>query len=322
MDFNVLINLLRADGSITVNKALAENIGLTSALIYAELLSKHNYFNTRDELTKDGFFYCTIPDLQKSTTLGRKAQDPAIKKLVTAGLIEMKLKGQPGKRHFKVICNVENLIKYLSPKASNNNKANKVVQKEQSDSDTENTQVVQKEQSKLTKGNNSNCPKGTTNNTNNNNNNNNTKTTTEDTRKDSSCQDFYEKKEKNVVVKTNGENFSRKANSMSDKELEDLKKKIEDTIEHEILINNFYRLVYECSIEDINFYIENWSRFDCTRKNNPPGFFCQAVREKYQLPQAQKSRDNFQPIQSTNYEQREYDDDFFNSLYDNIEPES
>jgi hypothetical protein len=27
---------------------------------------------------------------------------------------------------------------------------------------------------------------------------------------------------------------------------------------------------------------------------------------------------NSKPIQATNYDQREYDDDFFNSLYDNV----
>jgi len=114
---NTILNLLRSDGYITVNKTLACNIGLVPATVFAELASKFNYFNNIGQL-RDGYFYCTSPDLKKDTGLSKDEQTTAIKKLIKFGLIDMqvkKLKGDEApKRYFKIISDLDNLLKYLT----------------------------------------------------------------------------------------------------------------------------------------------------------------------------------------------------------------
>ena len=102
MDFELIFDLLRSDGSITVNKSLVQAIGLQEAVLYCELISKYNYFNSRDMLDDEGYFYNTQYDLQASTGLGEKAQRTAIGNLKSFGLIEVELKGMPAKGHFKI----------------------------------------------------------------------------------------------------------------------------------------------------------------------------------------------------------------------------
>ena len=99
---NSMYDLLRADGSIVINKNLMFSLGVHESIIYCELISKFTYFDTRDELTEDGFFFNTVNDLYLSTGLGEKPQKSAIKKLKDFKLIEYKVKGMPPKRHFKI----------------------------------------------------------------------------------------------------------------------------------------------------------------------------------------------------------------------------
>ena len=99
---NSMYDLLRADGSIVINKNLMFSLGVHESIIYCELISKFTYFETREELTEDGFFFNTVDDLYLSTGLGAKTQKSAIKKLKDFQLIEYKVKGMPPKRHFKI----------------------------------------------------------------------------------------------------------------------------------------------------------------------------------------------------------------------------
>ena len=113
-----IIELLRADGSIVVNKRLAKALGLHEAIIYSELLSRYCYFADRGRLDAGGYFYNTIEDLQAGTTLSRRQQDKAIGNLVKAGLVKTKLFGMPAKRHFKIIVDNEiGLLKILDGSA-------------------------------------------------------------------------------------------------------------------------------------------------------------------------------------------------------------
>lgn len=97
-----LFDLLRADGSITVNKKLAHEIGLNEAVVYSELVSLYIYWRDRNELTEDGWFFCTAANLEKNTTLKEKTLQRATNKLVKIGLIEKKKKGLPSKTHYKI----------------------------------------------------------------------------------------------------------------------------------------------------------------------------------------------------------------------------
>ena len=113
MMFNSLIELLRSDGSIVINKTLAKNIGLNEAIIYSELLSRYCYFSNRNELTADGYFFNTVKDLEDGTTLNEYSQRKAIKKLEELGLIKCDKRDLPAKRYFKIINDIEVIVKYL-----------------------------------------------------------------------------------------------------------------------------------------------------------------------------------------------------------------
>lgn len=107
--------LLRSDGSIATNKKIMRDAGPIEAILYGELFSRCAYFEERGRLSKDGFFYNTIEDIQNDTGLTRKLQQPAIKKLVDMGLIEMEIRGIPAKRHFRFTNkNMENLFNLLN----------------------------------------------------------------------------------------------------------------------------------------------------------------------------------------------------------------
>lgn len=98
-----LFDVLRADAYITSNKSLRWALGTHEADIYAELLSRHFYFEERGELTVDGYFFNTVSSLRAGTALNRKAQSSAIKKLRMVGLIDIVLRDAPPKRYFKII---------------------------------------------------------------------------------------------------------------------------------------------------------------------------------------------------------------------------
>jgi len=110
---NPLFELLRADGSVIVNKALAHAIGLNEAILYCELISRFNYFAERGQLTNDGYFFNTINDLQAGTSLSEKQQRRALNRLEDMNLISTRLQGMPAKRHFKINNNLSTLGLYL-----------------------------------------------------------------------------------------------------------------------------------------------------------------------------------------------------------------
>lgn len=99
---SVFVDMLRAGGSIVLNKNMLWALGYPAAAVYSELLSRQQYFFKHNGLTDDGFFFNTIEDLEEGTALGRYQQEKAIKVLVEAGLIEQKNAGLPMRRFFKV----------------------------------------------------------------------------------------------------------------------------------------------------------------------------------------------------------------------------
>lgn len=112
-DLNPIYNLIRSDGSIVINKNLCHAIGINETMVYSELLSRYNYFNVREELDEDGYFFNTVHNLQLATCVGEKPQKKAISTLKRLGLIEYKVKGMPPKRYFKIINNPNLLMELL-----------------------------------------------------------------------------------------------------------------------------------------------------------------------------------------------------------------
>lgn len=110
----VIINLLRSNAFLTVNKVLANNIGLECACFYQELASKQDFYIKCNKLTKDGFFYATIDEMKKETGLSDYKQRKIIDRLVELKLIEFKLQDMPAKRYFKLIQDEELIKSFLT----------------------------------------------------------------------------------------------------------------------------------------------------------------------------------------------------------------
>ena len=106
-----LLELLRSDGSIIVNKNIANVLGLEVSTLYSELLSKFNYYEKENKLDEEKMFFCTVIDLEYSTSLSKRKQLKGLKILESIGLIETKLKGLPAKRHFKILMDDKTLNK-------------------------------------------------------------------------------------------------------------------------------------------------------------------------------------------------------------------
>lgn len=99
---DVLYDLLRADGSIVINKNLASKLGLQAAIMYSELLAKENYFNKKGQLD-DGWFFNTVENMEEDTFLSDYQQREAIGVLKELELIEYELRGAPPTRYFRII---------------------------------------------------------------------------------------------------------------------------------------------------------------------------------------------------------------------------
>jgi len=115
-----VLDLIKSDGYITLSKELARKIGLNETIVLMELISKHKYFEKNDKLDNQGFYYCTVADLQKSTTLNKYYQNKAITTLEELNLIRKEVKGIPSKRHFKInYPEIEKLFLNKGKKADN-----------------------------------------------------------------------------------------------------------------------------------------------------------------------------------------------------------
>jgi uncharacterized phage protein (TIGR02220 family) len=128
---NGLLELLRSDGSIIINKALAKKIGLHEAIVYSELISKYIYYRNKNMLFTfddlDGeWFYSTEEDLFDSTTLGKSGQKRAINNIKNIGLIKQENKKPRGfdsqVRFFQITNDVNLILSLLDDKKEESNK--------------------------------------------------------------------------------------------------------------------------------------------------------------------------------------------------------
>jgi hypothetical protein len=84
------------------NKDLARNIGLEEAIIIGELASEYDYWLKQNDLDEEGYFYSTIENIEKQTTLSEYRQRKAMNTLKSLKLIDVQLKGLPAKRYVKL----------------------------------------------------------------------------------------------------------------------------------------------------------------------------------------------------------------------------
>ena len=132
-----MLKLIANNNFIIINKEIANIIGLDEAIILGELASEYNYWEKNEKLD-NGYFFSTIENIEKNTTLKEKRQRIAFNKLKELGIIDIKIKGMPAKRYIKI--NEEVLYKTIygetsyakmaeldTPKWRSNNNNNKII---------------------------------------------------------------------------------------------------------------------------------------------------------------------------------------------------
>jgi len=101
-----LILSLLSTSPVAFNPDLAR---LTSSVKTGLFLSQLLYWSDRG--SDEEWIYKTICEFEEETSLSRREQDGAIKKLKSLKILEVKLKGVPAKRHFHV--DIDQLIELM-----------------------------------------------------------------------------------------------------------------------------------------------------------------------------------------------------------------
>tara|TARA_R110002012_G_scaffold10611_1_gene48239 strand:+ start:794 stop:1420 length:627 start_codon:yes stop_codon:yes gene_type:complete len=94
-------HLLSSTSFLVLNKELARHLGLYSAVLLADLISKEEYFIDK-EMTLNGWFFNTEANIENDTTLNAYHQRKCLKILKEKGIIEVKRKGIPAKLYFRI----------------------------------------------------------------------------------------------------------------------------------------------------------------------------------------------------------------------------
>jgi plasmid replication initiation protein len=109
------------------------------------------------------------------------------------------------------------------------------------------------------------------------------------------------------------------SNNVSEKVQDDLVKKFESITGYIIHKDRLNDLIKEKGIDIVEYYVNNFYKFiQYGNVKDPVKLFYKAVKEEYIIPKEPLINKSEKPIQSRNFDQREYDDDFFESLYDNF----
>lgn len=74
---------------------------LEVAVFLAYLVDQHRYHKERSS-KKDGWFYCTMADVQSLIGLRRKQQERVLEYLENIGIVETMVVGSPPKRNIRV----------------------------------------------------------------------------------------------------------------------------------------------------------------------------------------------------------------------------
>jgi len=95
----------------TTNKLLTAKYSPNTAMFFSNLVDKYKYFESRNMLTPDGYFYLKLEDQMKALGLGIKAVRTAKRVLTAAGIISTKMKGIPPKEYYQI--HIYTLLKIL-----------------------------------------------------------------------------------------------------------------------------------------------------------------------------------------------------------------
>ena len=108
-----ILERLNPTNTGSYNRLIAHALGLDAAVVYSALISKREYYASRNMLDSEGWFYSTVEDMQESTAMAMCKQRSAIKLLKEKGLVEVSKRGMPARRHFRLRDDVELLDRLL-----------------------------------------------------------------------------------------------------------------------------------------------------------------------------------------------------------------
>ncbi|QDP39433.1 hypothetical protein [Radiobacillus deserti] len=100
-----LTSLLSGNGFVMYNKELAREVTANSAIVFGQLCSSYESFDSKDMLTRIGskeYFFLTSETIQEETSITYRQQRKAIKELEETGYIETKVMGMPSRKYFHI----------------------------------------------------------------------------------------------------------------------------------------------------------------------------------------------------------------------------
>lgn len=101
-----------------INKNVYKNLGWTRSLWLADVISKFDYFEKREMLTDDDYFFCTKESIEESTGISLSQQTTIINDLKELGILIVDRRGLPSKNYYKF--NAQKLIElYTNENCSN-----------------------------------------------------------------------------------------------------------------------------------------------------------------------------------------------------------
>ena len=110
-------HLLSSTAFLVVNKSLAKQIGLNSAVLLADLISKESYF-IDNGMIQDGWFFNTQTNISNDTTLTPYQQRNALIRLKDCSIVECEIRGIPAKTYYRI--SEKQVIKLLNNKSETN----------------------------------------------------------------------------------------------------------------------------------------------------------------------------------------------------------
>lgn len=101
---SIVVSSLSSTSYLILNKKLLLSLDgdATAAVVLTELMLKHQFYKEQRSLVHGDYFFYTSDLLESNLGIKRSAQDHAIKKLLSLGLISSILSGFPKKRHFSI----------------------------------------------------------------------------------------------------------------------------------------------------------------------------------------------------------------------------
>lgn len=96
-----ILKLIASSSFITVNKEIARKLSLESAVLFGDLASAQVYWNEREQ-SSDVWFFRTRDTIEQETTLKKRKQLSAYRKLTDNNLIKERISGCPAKKYYLI----------------------------------------------------------------------------------------------------------------------------------------------------------------------------------------------------------------------------